>query len=286
MPNPKPNDNDDNNNKLSTSEQPLHKRTDWSETETVKFGEGDRTLFLPQKNLRKIQDGIRGDLKIEVIAEDKPQANYRVFEEETVKNTSEEILSRFDDNNSNNNNNNSNNEDSFYETVRTKKKGRSVTIIGDSVLKDIQPHKMKSKLQGVKLYVKSFSGATIADMADYVRPTMRYAPNLIVMHAGTNDLRTEKSAKNIASDIMELTMNMKGANNDVMVSGLIARGDELNAKALEVNEYLEDECKRHNIYMIDNSNILINKHLNGSGLHLNSRGTVQIAHNFIDSIKY
>ena len=35
---------------------------------------------------------------------------------------------------------------------------------------------------------------------------------------------------------------------------------------------------------IDNSNIEY-KHLNGSGLHLNSKGTIMLAANFIENIK-
>ena len=43
-----------------------------------------------------------------------------------------------------------------------------------------------------KLYVKSFSGATVSCMTDYVKPTMKFNPDAVLIHCGTNDLRSEK----------------------------------------------------------------------------------------------
>ena len=145
---------------------------------------------------------------------------------------------------------------------------------------------MKHKLPvNEKLYIKSFSGATIEDMHDYARPTVRRKPDLIILHAGSNDLRGEKRPENISSDIMRLAMELKTEVNDVMVSSIVSRADSLNAKGAEVNILLKAECERFNLCFIDNSNILANKHLNGSGLHLNYKGTVTLANNFLNHIK-
>ena len=171
-------------------------------------------------------------------------------------------------------------------TRKTANSKRTITIVGDSIIKDIQPYKMKHKLKpNDKLYVKTFNGATIEDMRDYVKPTLKRNFDLIVLHVGTNDLRNEKTADNIASDIMKLTLDMKTDLNDVMVSSLTSRADDLNAKGREVNSILKSECGRYDIYFIDNTNISIDKHLNGSGLHLNYKGTVTLANNFLNSIK-
>ena len=125
------------------------------------------------------------------------------------------------------------------------------------------------------------------DMADYVRPTMKRSPDLIVLHAGTNNLRNEDPARVIAEKLMELALNMKGNENDVMVSSLIARADDedLQQKLMQVNEVLEAECQRYNLCFIDNGNISPTQHLNGGGLHLNYKGTVLLASNFIEHIK-
>lgn len=163
---------------------------------------------------------------------------------------------------------------------------RTTTILGDSTIKDIQAYKMRRRLpKNEKLFVKSFSGATVQDMVDYVKPSMRRKPDLIILHAGTNDLRSEKSAEIIASEIMNLALEMKCDTNDVMVSGIISRGDKLNNKGVEVNQLLVEGCKSYNLNFINNSNLLSSKHLNGSGLHLNFRGTISLAGNFIENIK-
>jgi len=166
------------------------------------------------------------------------------------------------------------------------KNKRSITIIGDSILKDCKTHKMKHKLQpNERLYVKSFPGSTIEDMHDYVRPTLKRKPELMILHVGTNDLRGEKLAKDISSDIIKLAMEMKCDTNDVMISSLVSRGDKWNAKAIEVNGILKQECEKLNITFIEHKNIDPNKHLNGSKLHLNWKGTVAIASNFLEHIR-
>ena len=135
-----------------------------------------------------------------------------------------------------------------------------------------------------KVFVKSFPGATIEDMGDYVRPTMKHNPDLVVIHAGTNNLRSDAPANQIADDIIKLAMQVKGNDNDVMVSGLTTRVDGLSKKAQEVNLALVDECSKYSIHFINNQNIE-GCHLNGSGLHLNYKGTVLLANNFLEAIR-
>ena len=156
------------------------------------------------------------------------------------------------------------------------------------MINNVKPHKMKNRLKSSdRVFVKSFPGATVEDMLDYVRPTMKRSPDLIVLHAGTNNLRDEEPAKIIAENIMKLALEMKNEANDVMVSGLIVRSDDnnLNQKLLEVNKVLVEECKRYDLCFINHSNINATQHLNGGGLHLNYQGTSLLASNFIDHIK-
>ena len=70
-----------------------------------------------------------------------------------------------------------------------------------------------------------------------------------------------------------------------MISGITPRRDKLNGKTMEVNKNVQAECERYNLFFIDNSNIVANKHLNGSGLHLNYKGTVKLANNILSSIR-
>ena len=165
---------------------------------------------------------------------------------------------------------------------------RAVTIVGDSMVKDIKAFQLKKMMRpSEKVYVRSFPGATVEDMADHLRPTMRHAPDLIVLHAGTNNLRSPVPAKRIAENIMKLTLDIKNDINDVMVSSLIGRSDDqnLHRKAMEVNKVLEEECNRYNLYFINNDNIDTKEHLNGGGLHLNFEGSDLLSKNFLESIR-
>ena len=60
-----------------------------------------------------------------------------------------------------------------------------------------------------KLYAKSFPGAGTNDMADFIKPTLRRNPEIIVYHADTNNLRVDDELENIASDIIKPALDMR-----------------------------------------------------------------------------
>ena len=187
---------------------------------------------------------------------------------------------------SNNNNNSEGNvtdENDFARTNRRSNKGgRSISILGDSMIKDLKQYEMRKQLNhGEKLFVRAFNGASVQDMADHVKPTIRRNPDLVILHAGTNNLR-EEDPKVTADGVMRLAMDMK-KHSEVMVSALTIRRDNLNTKGVKVNEILREECLRHNLVFISHENITLN-HLNGGGLHLNSKGTSILAGNFTQNI--
>ena len=166
-----------------------------------------------------------------------------------------------------------------------RKKYRSTTIIGDSVIKDIKAQKMKKNIpKGEKIFIKSFPGATTECMVDYIKPSLKYNPDLIILHTGVNDLRSKKSANVIADNIVNLACEVKTFSNDVVISGLIERNDDLNFKGRQVNELLIVKCMEKKLLYIDNGNINGRQHLSNDGLHLNYKGTFELANNFLDCI--
>ena len=152
--------------------------------------------------------------------------------------------------------------------------------------------------RGEKIYVKSFPGAKTADMKDYVRPSQRYNPELFLLHTGCNDLISAKTPDEISDEIVRLALDLKNDENDVIISGIvartdendviisgiIARNDELNEKGKKVNDLLKIRCNSNDLGFMDHSNILAHKHLNGSGIHLNFNGTINLADNFLKVI--
>ena len=127
-----------------------------------------------------------------------------------------------------------------FETVNKKKsKRRSTTVIGDSIIKDIKAYKMKFALPNERIYIKSFPGATINCMKDYIKPSLKYEPDKIIIHVGTNDLRTGKNPMEIAEEITKLAIDTKTDENEVTISGITTRNDELNDKGMKVNDFLK-----------------------------------------------
>ena len=66
-----------------------------------------------------------------------------------------------------------------------------------------------------------------------------------------------------------------GGKRYVLVSGIINRGDDYNAKVQKVNELLYEIRTRKNVKYIDNVNIGLDM-LNWSKLHLNRFGRIQL----------
>ena len=177
-------------------------------------------------------------------------------------------------------------EDFVSKSVKVNPNKRSIVILGDSLLKDVEPQKVRSGLNNNdKVYVKSFSGATTNHMKSYSIPSKEYKNDLVILHSGTNDLRSTKQPMDIAAEIIELATEMKTGDNEVMVSGIVPRRDKLNGKGLAVNKCLISLCSVNNFHFINNANINKETHLNNSGLHLNLKGTYTIGTNIVNAIK-
>ena len=82
---------------------------------------------------------------------------------------------------------------------RIENENKAITIIGDTLLKDVKAHKMKKIVNNrAKFYVKSFPGATIEDMESYIIPTKKRKPDITILHSGTNNIRmNSKSPKKL-----------------------------------------------------------------------------------------
>ena len=147
------------------------------------------------------------------------------------------------------------------------------------MIKNIQGYKLSTK--DCKVVVKSFSGATTSCMKDYIKPSIKHKPDNMILHCGTNNLKSD-SSENICKNIIELAQNInkQNQNTGVIISSLIARGDELNTKVIETNRLLEKACNERNIGFINNNNIDRSSHLNKSRLHLNRNGSSVLAENF------
>ena len=157
---------------------------------------------------------------------------------------------------------------------------KEVVIIGDSIIKDINGRGL-SKDKNVK--VRSHPGATTLDLIDYVKPSVRKNPELIVIHSGTNemtsDINTLKKIKKLVHEIREID---KQENVKIAISSIIHRDDkDVSQQIKDTNEKLKSYSESKGFMFIDHWNI-DGSCLNKSRLHLNKKGSSYLAKNFIN----
>ena len=91
-------------------------------------------------------------------------------------------------------------------------------------------------------------------MTNHVKPTLQEVnPDHIILNAGTNDFRTDKTANQIEKATIDLVTSMKSNENLVSVPRL----DELKNKAKEVNDRLVQMCRERNVLFLSTPKILI-----------------------------
>ena len=153
------------------------------------------------------------------------------------------------------------------------------------MLKDIEPTKVRNGVKNnVKVYVKAFPGATTNHMKSYANPSKEFNNDLIILHCGTNDLRSNKQPTVIAKDITELAMDLQSEKMILWYPVLHQDVIIWIKKLSKLKLLLQSLCSDHNIHTIDNSNIKTNFHLNNSGLHLNYAGTYVLGGNIVNAM--
>ena len=96
---------------------------------------------------------------------------------------------------------------------------KSVVILGDSMKKLLNGWDMAKKIQtSCKVFIKTFSGATVSCMEDYMKPSLRNPPDHFILQVGTNDLPSDKSPHEIAESIINLACQLKNEKHHVSVT--------------------------------------------------------------------
>ena len=116
-------------------------------------------------------------------------------------------------------------------------KAKVTVILGDSIVKNIQGHKL-GKADGHRVVVKLFPGATTEDMRHYIKPTLDKSPDQILLHVGTNDLKNLQPNE-VADKVADLARAVDKTSTTIAVSELTTRGDSLENSVKAVNKRLK-----------------------------------------------
>ena len=151
------------------------------------------------------------------------------------------------------------------------------------MVKHVEGWKLKKSIdQNHNVYVRSFSGAKVKCMKDYVKPCIREKnPDYVIFHVGTNELNSELPPERIAKSIIDVAKNSQSGSQIVSISGIVPRNDNFNMKAAEVNRELSKMYDQEKLLFLSHSNINLKIHLNKSKLHLNRNGYEKLGKNLV-----
>ena len=120
------------------------------------------------------------------------------------------------------------------------KKGQNklvTAIIGDSMNKDVYGWELSGREE--KVVVKHFSESTTKNMKTYIQPPLKRDPDWVIIHIGTNDLRSSQDPETIAKNIIAIAKNSTTNKNEIVVSSPVLGRDNLNSKGRQVNNILQ-----------------------------------------------
>ena len=96
---------------------------------------------------------------------------------------------------------------------------RNTVIVGVSVISRIEGWRLNNETTRVS--VKFFSGAKVEHMSHYIKPTLNHAPDEMIIHIGTNNLRKDtpeeicKKVENLCRMVEEECPNTKIALSEI-----------------------------------------------------------------------
>ena len=127
-------------------------------------------------------------------------------------------------------------------TPTEKNKNKTVVIVCDSIVRNVPRCSFNQCLKEYFSVIKWFPGATKQDMKDFIKPTIARKPDMVILHKGTNGLKSNQNPSDIANEIISLAKNIKSSGTEVSISSLISRGDQLSEKGRKVIKELLEKC--------------------------------------------
>ena len=129
--------------------------------------------------------------------------------------------------------------------------------------------------------VKNHSGAATEDICDFIRPEVLKKSDIIIVHAGANDITNNTKSFENYKKITD-TIKSKLPNCKYAISNVIIRKDkpDIEKKVIKFNSRLSKFCSKNKID-IENENLDWSC-LNFKNVRLNKKGNSYLASNFLD----
>ena len=95
---------------------------------------------------------------------------------------------------------------------------KKTLILGDSIIKNMDGWRLNRRIKSI-VSVRSFSSATTKAIKHHVMGCLKEgSSDTILLHHGTNDLKSEESAEKISSNIVNVALSAEIKKNTVYVS--------------------------------------------------------------------
>ena len=170
--------------------------------------------------------------------------------------------------------------------TQTSRSNEETIIIGDSIIKGLR-RDLLSQAAKRRVTVRSFPSATTTDMKHYLQLCVELNPKMIILHTGTNDLKSSTSPREVAEKIVDLgnMITSRSPDTQLTISSLTTRLDEdsLTKKVTDCNKVLRTFCNQNGWGFVKHPNI-DESCLNDSKLHLNKKGIAVLASNLVNNI--
>ena len=125
----------------------------------------------------------------------------------------------------------------------------TIIVIGDSMIKNIQPHKMARSLNAWVNKI-SISGMQSSELKYYLQPSLSKNPAAIIIHCGINDLMKSVPLQNIHQEIESVINSIKGKlpKCEIYLSSVIhqIRNRNLHVSVDQLNTTFNDVCNKTN----------------------------------------
>ena len=92
-------------------------------------------------------------------------------------------------------------------------------------------------------------------MMIYIKLPLKRNSDWFIIHVGTKDLSSNQHPETIVRNIAEVANNIKTDTNEILISCIVPRRDNLNDKVCQVNIFLKEFCKENNFVYVNHDNI-------------------------------
>ena len=159
-----------------------------------------------------------------------------------------------------------------------KQNRENILIVGSSVLKGIDPSKLK---EGVDVW--THRGANVLDIYNDIKNNIDVSSyHTVVIHVGGNDASCRKDERQFISIYKDIIKYLKGLECRVVVSGILPRHER---DVSYFNDLLQKLCRdehityiSHDRVFLSNDNLARNLYLSDL-IHLNNFGTIRLLRN-------